>query len=128
MPTVVHAFSTLTPLPTVDGTHYRTIFIHDKESDSYECWYDRRLKIVYTPEELPPEVTEALAYIRSIPPRTVISMHYDYQAYENRHDGKLDTIGWKSGVAFGREVYCVVLPASFVSDTLDQYMKDRHDV
>lgn len=132
MATVSHEFSNFIPLLTADGDSYRAIFIHDHERDTYECWYDKRLKIVYDAHELPPEVTEALAFIRAVPPERSLSdpnyFKYDYQAYENKHSKKLDGIGWRSGTAYGRTVYCILIPAGFLAKILRRFAGENKNV
>lgn len=112
----------LTPLSKGDK-HCLALFAHDDKQNTYECWFNKSLKIIYEQHELPSSVAESLAFIRAVPvPSSGLGFTYDYQAYVNRHSSKLDGIGWQCGQAFGKTIYCVLVESELIDSVIGTYM------
>lgn len=118
--------SDLTPLSKGNNVCLLPV-IHDPVQDVYECWYNKHLKVIYEPHELPPAIREVLCFIRAIPfPKTsedalAAQTTASFSIYINKHSPKLQDIGWKYGKLGERIAYCVVIPDDLVTDMLRQY-------
>lgn len=92
--------------PVLEG-HYRVaLFI---EGDEYRLVVGLGKSRFYTEETLPPEVKTALGILKAFPPVQGSSDQMNViDAYINRQDPELDTVGW---CVFYPYMYMVVLSA-----------------
>lgn len=76
------------------------------EGDTYRLCVGKNMYRYYTDDTLPSELKSILAMINAFPPNDVLIWEVDpINAYINRQDEKLNTIGWR----VNRYLYIVIL-------------------